>query len=310
MNRHEKIAWYNLAVFAFSLMVFVTALAIARQFLPYPIALKSSFGAFGICGLMGLGPALFKRRQESGILDERKGAERFMFDSEMDERDILIQRKARLHGFGMAWVAAVLLAQGFWLWVRFFGPSGTTLGPKTISIDVDMLPLAILGGFIITIVADSISTVLQYRNERIGDNSVESGMALPKRSVVFVVLFIAVYMAVNVFITREADTTFAAAFLMFNLAIVHLVLRTIGINFGRGLTPGNILLLKVSERTTGLLFVVLFAVSTALLVKGFMGTGSKAFILGLLPFEVFGALILVLTVGRDIRNYMRKRAHE
>lgn len=86
MSATQKHAWFNIAVIGGTLLL-VACL--------YPFLGWSANGALGLAGLLGLGP-VFYRKSASEVV--------------MDERDILIQRRATLLGYTAFWLVFVLVA--------------------------------------------------------------------------------------------------------------------------------------------------------------------------------------------------------
>ena len=100
MNRYEKIAWFNLAVISASILLFFAIFYSTRASYSLNVSLKISFAAFGLAGFIGLGQALFKKTpggQDSDINDDIDGHDTLRYDAELDERDILIRRRAALY---------------------------------------------------------------------------------------------------------------------------------------------------------------------------------------------------------------------
>ena len=191
MNRFEKIAWFNLAVITISLLLFLVLFSISRTTHPFDISLKRSFAAFALCGFCGLGPFLFKKKQgrEDNGIDGSGTSDTVPYDPELDERDMLIQRRALLHGFQSFWFIFVFFVMSVWVYLRYISPSGTGDGPMSITVDVDILPLMLFPGFLLLMFARSLSTILQYRSKAIGDNIYDIGSGPGRRTVVSTLAF-------------------------------------------------------------------------------------------------------------------------
>ena len=176
MNRHEKIAWFNLVLFSVSVLLYGALFFFLRTRYPLDISLRVSFAAFALCGIMAFGPMIFKSRpgKDCAVIDERDVSETLLYEPGLDERDLFIQRRARLHGFGAFWGVFGLLLMGTWMWKRYVTPPGT--GSVTIILDVDVLPLIFMGGFLVITVGHAISTIMQYRNERLAETHLEFGV--------------------------------------------------------------------------------------------------------------------------------------
>lgn len=139
MNRFEKIAWFNLAVLAGSLILFAGLFVFSKAVCP---AKNPAFGAFGLWGLWGFGPSIFKRKQKEN-------------SPEVHEREQSIQRKALFHGFEAFWIIFTLSMLGIYFYSININLSRT--------IDVDVLVLILWVGYGIVMLASSISQIIQYR---------------------------------------------------------------------------------------------------------------------------------------------------
>ena len=134
MNRQEHVAWFNLAVIAVALAVFLLLIPVLGP--------KRATGAFGILGLLGLSPLLAWRRRGS---TEVMG----------DERDAAINSKATLIAFAVFWVTFIVECMvPYWI----VGPQG--------SIPSGVMPLVALVGFLVFQGTQSAATVVQYARGR------------------------------------------------------------------------------------------------------------------------------------------------
>lgn len=86
MSASQKHALFNLAVVSLSLVA-VGGL--------YPFLGWKAHGSLGLCGLLGLGPILYRKRDGEVVTDERT---------------ILIQRRSVVLGYSVFWVVYVLAA--------------------------------------------------------------------------------------------------------------------------------------------------------------------------------------------------------
>jgi hypothetical protein len=140
----QKMAW----LFVIITVLAVVASAVAVVWLYAEFGMPKAVAGLtfmGIAGLGGLGPLIFKK--DSGKVT-------------CDERDRLINRRAALAGFGMAYmfVGAVCMAPFFVL-----GPDG--------SISVTWLPMIFMGAGICTFFAHSVAILLQYGRGSKGEKS-------------------------------------------------------------------------------------------------------------------------------------------
>ena len=135
MNRPQKIAWYSLIVI-FSVLT-LTALTVAtlNHLYGLPTA-RSGLGVLGFLGLLGCSPIFF--RKKPGKID-------------IDERDTLIIRKARLGAHMVFWLLFVAGCMVPW---ALIGPQG--------SITVSYLPLMLICGFLIVVGIESVTIIILY----------------------------------------------------------------------------------------------------------------------------------------------------
>jgi len=238
MNRHEKIAWFNLAVFAVSVVLYLTLFFFMRTKYDFILSAQVATSAFAIIALCAFGPLIFnkkkidseiisdkrdtetkrktkwyryvifwsayvivfigtwlwvkyvrhgtisdeikvliiftyvgafsmlafilylylKRQKESSLVtDEQNLSDVILYGPDMDERDLVIHRKARWCGFGIFWVFYVFGFMGTWGWAMY-------MDHRSISVDISVLPLFVFGAFILILVVDSITRVVLYRS--------------------------------------------------------------------------------------------------------------------------------------------------
>ena len=135
MNRWQKIAWYNIIVITTALLLTGITVAILTTLFGMPKAL-GGLGVMGLCGFAGLSPVLFRKKQEH---------------IEFDERDQLINQKAALAGFGIAF-----LVTGLACMLPFF-----ILGPNS-SMSIFWLPMIFGATGLTMYIAHSITILIQY----------------------------------------------------------------------------------------------------------------------------------------------------
>ncbi len=137
MNRHQKIAWFVLIVEAIALTLSLAAFGLAHFVFSLPTnRAAGGFGFIGIMGFSALAPLLFKKD-----MDKVK----------LDERDLLIKRKAMLVAYGIFWPLFVLGAMIPWF---IIGPKGT--------ITVNYLPWMIFGAMFVVMLVQSIVILEEY----------------------------------------------------------------------------------------------------------------------------------------------------
>lgn len=298
MSRFEKIAWFNLAVSAVSVLLQLALFFSVRTSHPLNISLKISFAAFALLGFTGLGPSLFKKRSkpDSTIIDRRDGSETMLYDSENDERDRQIQRKAQLHGFSAFWIIVVFLTMIAWVYLQYISPVGTGTGPMSITIVVDFLPLMLFPAAAILIIAISLSTIIQYRSNTFGENSFESGIGPTRKNIVYTLAFSLFFIAFSIFMVSYMDWMFAVNFLMIIFASTHLSIRSLRNNPSGNYCAGDIRVLKIAEWTACLLFIVFYLTSIGSIVMLYLESVTFLIIVVRLFMLGFGTLIFLLSI--------------
>ena len=139
MNVQQKVAWYNLGVLAAAVVIY----GILVPFLGAVPAL----GAFGICGLWGLG-ILFYRRGRGEVL--------------VDERDRLVSLRAQVAGLWVFWECFIAACMITWAVLRY--------GKGQHTVPVEILPAMVFGAMIVFLLTHSIAVLAQYGRSR-GDAS-------------------------------------------------------------------------------------------------------------------------------------------
>lgn len=313
MNRYEKIAWFNLTVILVSVVLFLAVFFIFRTSYPLNRSLKISFAAFALVGFIGLGPTLFKKKpggQDSEINDDSDGHDTLRYDAELDERDILIQRRAALQGFSAFWIILVFSVMIVWVFLRFISPDGTGAGPISVTIDVDLFPLMLFPGFIILMLASSLSTIIQYRSIAFGDNIYETGAGPGRKTIVYTFVFSLSFIALNIFMVSHADWMFAVKFLMLIFASVHLTIRSLRYNPSGNYNEGDLRVLKIAEWTASSLFIVFYLASIVSIVIQYMESGTISVIVPRLFILGFGTLIFVLSILKYGNKHHMEHRHE
>ncbi len=135
MNRYQKLAWWNLIIITFTIIITTAAIAIEFHIRGY-----STLGIYFIAPLVLLkfNRFLFKKPQsEGGVVS--------------DERDSLIIKRALVFTFMAFWWVFVI--SSFLLW-WFIGPRN--------SVPTITLPLMALGGGIFMKIVCSAAILVQY----------------------------------------------------------------------------------------------------------------------------------------------------
>jgi hypothetical protein len=142
MNRYQKLAWWNIIVITFTIIITTAAIAIEFHIRGY-----STLGIYFIAPLVLLkfNRFLFKKPQsEGGVVS--------------DERDSLIIKRALVFTFMAFWW--IFLISSFLLW-WFIGPRN--------SVPTITLPLMVLGGGVFMKIVFSVAILVQYGREPKGE---------------------------------------------------------------------------------------------------------------------------------------------
>ena len=303
MNRHEKIAWFNMVVISVSIVLYLILFFSLSTSYSLNVSLKISHAAFALIGFIGLGPTLFKKKRG-------EPHNTLLYDAELDERDMLIQRRAKLQGFSAFWIILVFSVMIAWVFLRFISPDGTGAGPISVTIDVDMFPLMLFPGFIIIMLADSLSTIIQYRSIALGDNVYETGAGPGRKTIVYILVFSLSFIALNIFVVSHADWMFAVKFLMISFASVHLSIRSLRYNPSGNYSEGDFRVLKIAEWTASSLFIVFYLASIVSIVIQYLESGTLSIIVPRLFILGFGTLIFLLSILKYGNKHHMERRHE
>lgn len=135
MNRVQKIAWFNLAVIAGCIML-AGGMTVRFAFQHgFPSAL-GGMGFLGFACLIALGPLLFRKKKGQVALDER---------------DVMIERRAVRCGTTVSYFYFVFVCVGTWLYVGFDS-----------KISAGALPMLVVGGFLVANIVQAIVTLVEY----------------------------------------------------------------------------------------------------------------------------------------------------
>ena len=128
MSAMQRFASFNLAVIALTLVTVFTLL---------PFLGKGAMGGFGFTGLLGLG-VLFFRKKPGQVL--------------VDERDLLIQRRAWVLAYSLFWLFFVLGA--VLVSPLVYGPEG--------AVPVWVIQSSVFCSFMLVFTVSSIALLVQY----------------------------------------------------------------------------------------------------------------------------------------------------
>ncbi|MFC1490577.1 hypothetical protein ACFL6K_05145 [Candidatus Latescibacterota bacterium] len=309
MNRFEKIAWYNLVVVLASTLLFLAVFFSIRSSFPLNISLKISFSAFGLLGFLGLWPTLFKKMPGIDNYAINNGISN-LYGAEFDERDMLIGRRAFSHGFGAFWLVLVFSVMITWVFLRFIRGGGSDAAQMFVTIDVDLMPLILIPGLIIIMLARSLSTIFQYRSIGFGDNSDEIGAGPGRKTIAYTLAFLVCFITFSFFLVSLADWNFAVSFLMLTFAAAHVSIRTLRYSQSGSFTLGDFRLLKIVELTTRVLFSMFYLASITSIVLLYLKSRMVSLILPRLVVLGFGALIFTLSILKYGHKPQMENRHE
>ena len=146
-------AYFSISIVVWVLIKFVGHASISDQAGLLVVFLYITFSVMMVFILY----LYFARQKESKLrAEEQSAADVVLFGPDMDERDLKIQRSARWSGFGAFWMVYVFGIMGTWARVQFSGA-------RSISIDINIIPLFVFGAFILILAVDSIVQVILYR---------------------------------------------------------------------------------------------------------------------------------------------------
>ena len=137
MNRHQKIAWFTLAMLALAAVSSLLAFSVAYFIFGLPS--NRAIGGFIFISIMGfscLAPLIFKKDKDK---------------VKLDERDLLIKRKSTLVAYWMVWTLFTLGAMIPWF---IKGPDGM--------ISVYYLPWTVIGGIFTITLVQSLVILSEY----------------------------------------------------------------------------------------------------------------------------------------------------
>lgn len=137
MNRHQKMARFTLILMAIALALSLTTVGILH--FGFDFEWRSAIAGLGFMAIMAfssLGPSLFKNKYQKLPLDER---------------DLLIKKKAMLTAYSAFWGAFILAAYIPWFIIGFEG-----------TININYLPTMVFGGMFLVMTVQSIVTLNEY----------------------------------------------------------------------------------------------------------------------------------------------------
>jgi hypothetical protein len=104
MNKHEKVAWFNLAIIILSTILFFIIFSLMKTKADYSISLQVASSAFALIAITAFGPLFFGK---TGVI--------------IDERGTVIKNKNRVYKFILFGGVLVSILFGIWIWMKFSG---------------------------------------------------------------------------------------------------------------------------------------------------------------------------------------------
>jgi len=145
MNRVQKIAWFTLVMQALALVCSLTAVGVFYFGFGWPLRRAvAGFAFIGVMGFAGLAPLFFKKGKE---------------DVKLDERDLLIKRKAMLAAYWSFWPLFVLAAMAPFCVLGLHG-----------KVSVLYLAWMVFGGMFYVTLIQAIATLQEYGWTSKGEN--------------------------------------------------------------------------------------------------------------------------------------------
>jgi hypothetical protein len=298
MGRHEKIAWYNLAVIGTSVLLFLVIFFVMKDKSPIELCFKVSSSAFGLLGFLGFGNTLFRKG------DTGRGFSGFS-DPEMDERDIEIHRKAGGHAFSVFWALFVLTIMGAWMFLHW---KHGMEGPLMVNIDMSMLPLLLMPCFIIIVLLQAISIIVQQHSSITEGNGSQDVFVSNLRSLILPFFSLAIFLLVSLFTAIMGNIFFAFMFATISFGGFVMAVREIKRNQDCLENERLVHRVKILGRIGNIIFTIMYS---GLIVKFFLDYSK----LGVIKFPflfilLFIALIFYRTVIADLRHYIQVHSHE
>ena len=133
MSQEQKMAWLMLGAFAAGVVLFLVLIPV--------LGIPAAFSGFGLTGLWGLGPLLFRKKRKSDVVPR-------------DERDGMIGQKATLVGAMISYETFILACMIPW-GIYYLG-----WGRELISVHV--LPLIVAASAFVLLVSRSIVLLILY----------------------------------------------------------------------------------------------------------------------------------------------------
>jgi len=297
MGRHEKIAWYNLAITGASILLFLVLFFVFKDKQSMELNIQHSSAAFAVLAFLAFGQTLFRKEgAKKGLLA--------LYDPDLDERDIQIYRRANMHAFSIFWGLFVFIIMGFWMYFRWRHGTEEAL---MISFNVDMLPLLIWPCFIIIISVQAISTIIQQRSSSVDNGS--QGIFVPnKKSLIVSLLFLPIFLVVSALIALHGGFLFAFQFatLTFGSAamVIYEIRRKQVYSEDNLLIHGIVILGKVFNTV----FTIMFGGLIVKFILDYVKSGS--FHVPSLFILLFIALVFYRSVIADLRRHIRECRHE
>jgi len=148
MHPQQKAAWFGLIVIGGTLVLYGAAVPALSWWFHRTMAEAAlpALGVFGLCGLTGF-TALFYRTPRGGAQGH---------EPVMDERDWQLSRRAWTAGMVSFWLFFCIAGMGTWAYLYYLR------GLQWVTVPVGIFPFAILAGYIVFMLAQSLATLHYY----------------------------------------------------------------------------------------------------------------------------------------------------
>jgi hypothetical protein len=146
MHPQVKHARYNLTVCAIVVLITVAAYLLLLGSVG-PHRARGALGFLGFLGLLGLGPIFYRKKTGAGGVV-------------LDERDKQIGDRSQVFAWRAVWLYWCLVCLAPWFWVAFRSGLAAVEAPF---VPVEWLPWVLMAGFIVFMMAWSVSILVHYR---------------------------------------------------------------------------------------------------------------------------------------------------
>ena len=108
MNRYEKVAWFNLAVIAASIVLYFILFLYLRTKYDLFLSAQVAISAFSIIALCAFGPLMFSKRKRDSVVI-------------IDEQGTIIRQKKIWYKYVLLGAVYLSIFFGIWIWTKIAG---------------------------------------------------------------------------------------------------------------------------------------------------------------------------------------------